>query len=184
MNNTVSSRAELIACCKKIVAEKGIEAISIREVATRSGISVGAVYNYFPNKGQLLAATIESIWSDIFHLSDNSYEFDSFSKCLEALFKSVEIAKQQYPNFFTSHALVLAFDEKQRGQKMMENYWQHIKAGLVKTLLKDQQVRQGLFDDNLTASQYVDYIFELFLYEITHEEKSAAILQLVKNSLY
>ncbi|MGM0137966.1 hypothetical protein IGI65_000368 [Enterococcus sp. DIV0755b] len=184
MNNTVSSRAELIACCKEIVAEKGIEAVSIREVAKRSHISVGAVYNYFPTKGQLLAATIGSIWSEIFHFSEESYDFDDFVACLEALFQSVAIGKKHYPHFFTSHALVLAFDDKIMGQKMMDHYWQHIKESLRQTLAKDQKIRPNLFNEELTVEKYVDYIFELFLYGITHEEKTAGIVQLVKNSLY
>lgn len=184
LNNTVSSRAEIIASCKEIVADKGIEAVSIREVAKRSHISVGAVYNYFPTKGQLLAATIGSIWSEIFHLSEESYAFDDFVECLEALFQSVVIGKKHYPHFFTSHALVLAFDDKIMGQKMMDNYWQHIKESLRLTLAKDQRVRQNVFKEDLTLEKYVDYIFELFLYGITHEENSIGIIQLVKNSLY
>ena len=43
------------------------EGISIRSVAAACGVSVGSIYNYFQSKTDLVAATVESIWADIFH---------------------------------------------------------------------------------------------------------------------
>lgn len=184
MNNTVSSRAQLIEQCKEIVREKGIEAVSIRAIAEKSQISIGAVYNYFPNKGELLAETLGSVWGEIFHFSEDSYQFKHFTDCLAALFKSVAEGKRRYPNFFTSQALVLAFDEKNMGMAKMALYWHHIKDSLLTALDQDQRVRPAIFDEALTKQQYVDYIFDLFLNAITKDYPAQSILKLVENSLY
>ncbi|MHC5228599.1 TetR/AcrR family transcriptional regulator [Enterococcus sp. LJL99] len=185
MNISVSSKEEIIAYCKEIVQEKDIQAISIRSVAEKCGISVGAVYNYFPSKKELLAATIGSIWADIFHRSEESFEFNDFIDCLVALFKSIEAGKKLYPNFFTNHSLVMAFDEKNMSEKMMVNFWSHIKESLVEILAKDSKVRKDVFNHQLTAERFVDYIFELFLYTLIDENNEyEGLLQLVRNAIY
>lgn len=185
MNIAVSSKEEIITYCKEIVKEKGIHAISIRSVAEKCGISVGAVYNYFSSKNELLAATIGSVWADIFHHSEQSFEFNDFIDCLVALFKSIEAGKKLYPTFFTNQTLIMAFDEKNMNEKMMQNFWFHIKTSLVETLAKDPKVRKGLFDDHLTAERFVDYIIELFLYTLTDEKNDhESLLQFVRNAIY
>ena len=59
MNPTVTSKEEIIAACQKIAKERGLEAISIRSVASECGMAVGSVYNYFSSKSELLCPDIE-----------------------------------------------------------------------------------------------------------------------------
>ncbi|ASZ07905.1 TetR/AcrR family transcriptional regulator [Enterococcus thailandicus] len=184
MNNAVSSKEELISYCKEIVKEQGIQAVNIRSLAKKSGISVGAVYNYFPSKSHLLSATIGSIWAEIFHLSETSFDFNNFLDCLAALLRSIEKGKELYPNFFTAHALVMPAEDQAMGSELMETYWNHIKQGMLKALQKDPQVRESVFNQQLSMEEYVDYIFELFLYTIISEKKHENLLQLVRNSIY
>ena len=185
MNISVSSKEEIITYCKEIVREKDIQAISIRSVAEKSGISVGAVYNYFPSKKKLVAATIGSVWADIFHRTEESFEFNDFIDCLVALFKSIEAGKKLYPNFFTNKALVMTFDEKNMSETTIEHFWVHIKESLVETVAKDPKVRNDVFDHQLTAERFVNYILELFLYTLTNEEDEyEGLLQLVRNAIY
>ena len=66
MNPAVTSKEDIIAACQKIAKEQGLEAISMRSVASECGMAVGSVYNYFPSKSELLCATIENIWEGYF----------------------------------------------------------------------------------------------------------------------
>lgn len=45
----------------EIVAERGLEAVSVREVATRAGVSIGTVQHYFPTKDQMLAYAVNRV---------------------------------------------------------------------------------------------------------------------------
>ncbi len=67
MNNAVISKDMILSASKQLVMEKGLYAINMRMVAERCGIAVGSVYNYFPSKTDLIAATVESVWQSIFH---------------------------------------------------------------------------------------------------------------------
>lgn len=49
-------RRTLIAVAVELVAREGAEALSLREVARRAGVSHNAPYRHFPNRAALLAA--------------------------------------------------------------------------------------------------------------------------------
>jgi AcrR family transcriptional regulator len=49
-------RQALIETAVKTIAEHGIDALSLRELAARAGVSPGAPYHHFPNRSDLLAA--------------------------------------------------------------------------------------------------------------------------------
>ena len=40
----------------------------MRTVASECGIALGSLYNYFSSKSELLSATIEAVWKDIFQM--------------------------------------------------------------------------------------------------------------------
>ncbi|WP_252899132.1 TetR/AcrR family transcriptional regulator [Lactococcus fujiensis] len=62
MNNSITSKEILIHHCKEIVKAQGLKGISIRSLAEHSGVSIGAIYNYFSSKDQLVSETTGAIW--------------------------------------------------------------------------------------------------------------------------
>ena len=67
MNHIVTSRKEILHISRNLIKEKGWAAVNIRSVASACNVSVGSIYNYFHSKSDLVGATIESVWCDIFH---------------------------------------------------------------------------------------------------------------------
>ena len=50
-------RVELILqACKQLISEKGCAALKMSDIATTAGVSVGSIYQYFPNKQAIVAA--------------------------------------------------------------------------------------------------------------------------------
>lgn len=45
--------------CIQVLIDSGLERLSTTRVAARAGVSVGSLYQYFPNKQSLLAAVLE-----------------------------------------------------------------------------------------------------------------------------
>lgn len=185
MNKSVTSKEVLISNCKELVREEGIAHVNVRSLAQKSQISVGAVYNYFSSKEELLSETFCGIWSEIFHFSTESYAFDSLTECFSSLFYSIEKGKELYPNFFTEHSLVKKqMNVANNDGTLTFDYWRHIKQGLTDTLEKDKKVRNGVFNNILTPQYYIDYIFELFLQVISESMSKDGFLKLVSNSIY
>ena len=67
MNPNITSKEAILQTCRNIVASKGLPALNMRSVAEECHIALGTLYNYYSNKNELLLATIESVWKDIFH---------------------------------------------------------------------------------------------------------------------
>src|SRR6185436_15281967 len=55
-----ATRARLIEIAAELFAEEGYGAVSIRDVANRSGLSSGAIYGTFRGKADLLAEAVDA----------------------------------------------------------------------------------------------------------------------------
>ena len=51
----------LLQAVVEIVAERGLDAVSVRHVADRAGVSIGAVQHHFPTKDAMLLAAVEHV---------------------------------------------------------------------------------------------------------------------------
>jgi len=59
------TKATLIEAAAEVIGEKGYDRASLEEIATRAGMTRGAVYGNFKNKEELFLALIESRWKPI-----------------------------------------------------------------------------------------------------------------------
>lgn len=54
-------RAALSEALLRIVAERGLDQVSVREVASAAGVSIGTVQHYFPTKDEMLTAAFAEV---------------------------------------------------------------------------------------------------------------------------
>ena len=66
MNTIVTSKEAILRTSRQLIQQQGWNAVNIRAVAKACDISVGSIYNYFGSKSELVAATVESVWCNIF----------------------------------------------------------------------------------------------------------------------
>lgn len=185
MNAIVTSREAILSESRKIVMEHGISAINIRTVANACRISVGSLYNYFPSKTDLISAIVENIWQDIFSLSRDSSEFSSFTDCLLWLFGAIKKGCTKYPGFFTFHSMSFAAGDKEKGRKLMEQYFLHMKKELSNVLEQDSKIRPNAFNNQLSKDGFVEFIFTVFTAMLLKEEDNCeALLEIVKRCIY
>ena len=52
MNTMITSKEEILKASRKLIRQKGWEAVNIRAVAAACGVSVGAIYYYFDSKAE------------------------------------------------------------------------------------------------------------------------------------
>jgi len=55
------TRANLIAAVRKLTADKGVDALTIRDIAEEADIAMGGFYNHFESKEALLKVAVEEI---------------------------------------------------------------------------------------------------------------------------
>ena len=77
MNTVVTSKDEILKTSRELIRSQGWSAISIRSVAAACGVSVGSIYNYFDSKAELVGATVESVWCEIFRRPEDATVFQA-----------------------------------------------------------------------------------------------------------
>jgi AcrR family transcriptional regulator len=54
--------AEVLEAAARVIGERGYDAATMTEIAERAGASIGALYQYFPNKEAIARALRRSKW--------------------------------------------------------------------------------------------------------------------------
>ncbi len=62
-----AAQESILAFARQMLLEGGYEALTIRAVASRVGIAVGTVYNYYRSKDLLVASVMLEDWTDALH---------------------------------------------------------------------------------------------------------------------
>lgn len=185
MNTVVTSKDAILRVSRELIQTKGWESINIRTLAKECNISVGSIYNYFHSKSDLVAATVESIWCDIFHFSETEAAMESFLSCVEWAFDSMKRGDEKYPGFFTLHAMSFAGVEKSNGQQMMTQSWKHIQEGLYMVLMRDKDVKKDAFDEEFTPRKFVNLIFSLIIAALLrHDYDCSGISGMIRRVIY
>ncbi len=185
MNKIITSREDILNASRDIARAKGLPAINMRGVAKDCGVSVGSVYNYFPSKAELVAATVESVWESIFHAGGHCSEDESFIGTVEWFFNTVKRGSEDYPAFFTLHAMGFKTGDRQAGERVMNKFFVHMQQGLLHALEKDKEVRPDAFNEHFTKEEFVGYVFSNVLMLRMNEAKSCALLaEMIKRAVY
>lgn len=185
MNNVVTSKEAILEVSRKLIQEKGWSAVNIRAVASAGNISVGSVYNYFSSKSELVTATIESIWLDIFHAPTQRETFSDFLFCIEWIYDRLEKGSEKYPDFFKLHSMSFVSTDKTDGKQRMSQSWIHIQNHLLGVLKSDTKIRSDAFDDVFTAEKLISSIFSILYFSLLRKDYDAsAVVEMVRRLIY
>lgn len=185
MNKVVTSQEEILIQSRLLIREKGIDAISIRNLAKACHVSVGSIYNYFSNKADLVSATIESIWEELFHTPDiTSQSLDTVSYIKE-LFRQLEEGNKRYPNFMTLHALAFVQEDKNSETNKMHDAWHHIQTHLMSIIKNDPHKREDALKNQMHEKDFAQILFSLILSSMLRQDfNPKSIIKLIQDVLY
>lgn len=186
MRTAVISREEILEASRRMLREKGWSAIHMRSVAAQCGVAVGSLYNYFSSKTELVAATVESVWEELFHMPEDLPEEERFCCCVQWLYDSMREGNRRYPGFLTRHAMGFTTGEgKVEGRRMMERIQSRLRDSLCRVLREDVQVNQSVFDSRLTPEGFVELVFSMLLSALLRGEDSCEpLLAVIHRVLY
>jgi len=185
VNTQVTSHEAILSQCRQLVMENGIAGVDMRSVASSCGIALGSLYNYFPSKSALIAATVESVWTDIFYGSKQPGPFESFIEAVQWVYQSLHYGSLTYPGFFTLHSLSFANQDKQSARQLMQQHFANIKRDLLDALNQDTHVKADAFDAHFTPQGLVNLTFYEVIAAILQEEGDISTLHgLLQRALY
>ena len=185
MKTAVTSKEEILKVSRELIREQGWSAISVRSVAAACGISVGCVYNYFDSKSDLMGATVESVWREIFHRADDGVAFQDTQTCIIWMYGRMEYGSERYPGFFTLHSYGFMQQDKPDGKRRMHQARQHVLDSLRDVIRRDANVRPDAFTDRFTVEQFADVLFSLMLSALLRQDYDPGpVLEIIRRTLY
>ena len=185
MNPMATSKENILQISRKLIQQNGWAGVSIRSVAAACGVSVGCIYNYFESKTDLLSATVESIWNDIFHHPEDEAVFQDTLSCVRWMYKQLEYGCQRYPGFFTHHALGFVQQDTADGKQQMQRAWQHILDALCTVLRNDARIRADAFTEEFTVEKFAEMLFSLMLSALVRQDfDPSTVLEIVQRAVY
>lgn len=185
MNPMATSKENILQISRKLIQQNGWAGVNIRSVAAACGVSVGCIYNYFESKTDLLSATVESIWSDIFHHPEDEAVFQDTLSCVRWMYKQLEYGCQRYPGFFTHHALGFVQQDTADGKQQMQRAWQHILDTLCTVLRNDTRIRADAFTEEFTVEKFAEMLFSLMLSALVRQDfDPSTVLEIVQRAVY
>ena len=185
MNPMATSKENILQISRKLIQQNGWAGVHIRSVAAACGVSVGCIYNYFESKTDLLSATVESIWNDIFHHPEDEAVFQDTLSCVRWMYKQLEYGCQRYPGFFTHHALGFVQQDTADGKQQMQRAWQHILNALCTVLRNDIRIRADAFTEEFTVKKFAEMLFSLMLSALVRQDfDPSTVLEIVRRTVY
>ena len=185
MNPMATSKENILQISRNLIQQNGWAGVNIRSVAAACGVSVGCIYNYFESKTDLLSATVESIWSDIFHHPEDEAVFQDTLSCVRWMYKQLEYGCQRYPGFFTHHALGFVQQDTADGKQQMQRAWQHILDALCTVLRNDARIRADAFTEEFTVEKFAEMLFSLMLSALVRQDfDPSTVLEIVQRAVY
>lgn len=183
MNKTITSKEKIISISKQIAQQKALNCLNMREIASLSEIAVGSIYNYFPSKNDLIMETIKSIWNEISEDSIKKMENRSFIESVEILFQSIRNSEIKYPHFLNNHGTIIS--NKNKGMKMMSDFFDLIKKQLLKVLNQDKNLKESFFTKECSKEEFIDFIFANLVNLSSQKGADCRVLkQIIRASIY
>ena len=176
MNPGATSKDAIMQVCRRMAAQEGLSALSMRAVARECGVALGTLYNYYADKDALLIAAVESIWREIFHMEGNEMTACPFPERIAYLFDCIQRGADRYPGFLRAHSAVLAGARRGEARRAMEACFAHMKAGLLAGLDADPAVSPAAFSEAFTPSGLVDFALDHLLLLLMKGEGDCAFL--------
>ncbi|WP_156764826.1 TetR/AcrR family transcriptional regulator, partial [Mycobacterium sp. 1081908.1] len=104
------TRRRIIVATMRCVARAGYSRATIREIAKAADMTSGSLYHYFPNKSELLAATVNEIDELVLpRLRSAASRSDDVVERLEAMLDELGRLLREYPH-------LAAFERAMRGR--------------------------------------------------------------------
>ena len=170
MNKVVTTREELLHTAQEIVFQDGMDKLSIRALAKKHDISVGAVYNYFPSKSELVLAIIENFWKQVFHqdICEMSSQLP-FTEFYEIVYQRLVKHSEAFFSVLLGQLNILKDNDKEKGKQMEQKYMIHIQNGFLDALQQDERIHPSIWNEVFTKEDFVCFLLEMMINDLTHQ---------------
>lgn len=161
MNKKKNTYEKLIDAASECFSEKGFAATSIREIATRAGISQGAMYTYFKSKEDLFKAIVEEEQRIALGIYSENYVGSDTDRLYDMIFKACLSDSPLYPELHNPLWLEI-MAESSRNENLRQYFIESdivLREGIHRFL--NHGMETGEFRSNLQLNEVTMIIFAM-----------------------
>lgn len=174
-------RDQLLTVARDIVSTSGAEALNIRELALRTGVATGTIYNYFENKDEVLLTLSEEYWRKALAELKSQLQPERFSDQLKHICAFLtERIKDTRGNLMKNLG-----GARLDGIQSMRGFQSLVIAELTALLTLDEQIRPEIWTDGFTRERFARFVFDNLLASVTSKScEHSFLIQIVSRVLY
>lgn len=174
-------RDTLITYAREMGLESGAEAINIRALAKKAGISVGTVYNYFESKDDILLALTEEYWHATMVDMRGAIQGESFVEQVREIYAFLRARMQRAG----SELMASLRNVEMAGREKMQAMQAVLRGALMQRMEQDAAIRTDIWSETFTREQYADFILmNLTLLLRMDEPDMDFLLEMMRRTLY
>lgn len=172
--STVIRRQQIVDIIRNIISSKGIEHVTISEIAGKMGTTKGAIYRHFKNKRDILSLLIDNIEETLMEALDKAMaEKDPIQNLKNILLAQLVLAKNRRKTSFVVIMGAMQFSDpfiRKKILKLIQKYLKRIEGLLLNAtelgiLNKDIDAKtsaivfMGLIQSTITVWSYKNFNF-------------------------
>lgn len=172
--STVVRRQQIVDIIRNIISSKGIEHVTINEIAGKMGTTKGAIYRHFKSKRDILSLLIDNIEETLMEALDKAMaEKDPIQNLKNILLAQLVLAKNRRKTSFIVIMGAMQFSDpfiRKKILKLIQRYLKRIEGLLLSAtglgvLNKDVDAKMsavvfmGLIQSTITVSSYKNFNF-------------------------
>lgn len=184
MNKSATSKEKLLETARVIAYKEGLGALSIRRVASESGIAIGTVYNYYPSKGDLIGAVMEDFWQNVFHGNNFDVQNGDFIGSFREIYGRLGVNLMKFRREFLDEMAAVNQADQKKGKELEAFYIDHMKAGMLSILERDSRVDPRVWTEHFTKSKFVSFVFSNMFLMLKNQEEPAYFEEVMRRLVY
>lgn len=160
MNTSKITKDQILKSAAKLAREHGLSSINIRAVAKECQVSIGSIYNYFPDKSDLVVSVIESFWKQACTLDDmRKLNLSDFTSSYLQMYHILYEYFHRFEHEWILQLQTMDQKTKQLGRKIEESYYQDIKTMMEMMIAHDPHISEQHWNDSFTKDAFISFVF-------------------------
>lgn len=183
-----TTRNDLVEAAGGFARQHGLAALNMRALARGQGVSVGTLYNYFPDKAALVAAVIERFWERVAFAggAQSCMNYRAGERLVDfcrRTERTLAVAVAEFRTNWLGELGSLDPRSRQRGREVEQRHFGHICANLEKVALNDADIDQAALA-RIGAKRLSTLIWRGMLDGLRRNEPNEALFTLLELALY
>jgi len=174
-------RETLLDCARRIECAEGVDAISIRRLATEANIAIGTVYNYYENKQDVLLSLTEEYWKNVLVELRHRVTAERFSDQIAETILFLRSKMNDCAAILMKSLRAYA----EPGKVKMASMQDVLGMALSERLRTDEAIRPDVWSDTFTRDAFAGFVLQNLIYLLQQKDSDEKpLLEVIKRILY